>query len=299
MKIYLAPLQGITDWIFREAYAEYFDGIDKYFSPFIRIESGTYYRPNQKKDILPENNVNQKPIPQFLGNDFESFRVFEDYCLEQGYKEVNLNFGCPYPMVTSKKFGAGILEHPEIIEDLLDKIFASTKLRISVKSRLGLTNPENLLSIVHMLNKYPLEELIVHPRTANQMYSGPINTEAFSKVEKMMKIPIGYNGDIKTMEHIGKIEKMFPNVHSIMIGRGLVENPQMLIDKPNRDMFRQFCVKMVNLCERKYSGDAAILKRLLEMWMYHHTNFPAELKLLKKVKKCKKLNDYKTMLETL
>jgi len=299
LKIYLAPLQGVTDWIFREVYISHFGGIDKYFSPFIRIDKGQYYRPNQKKDILPENNELQKPIPQFLGKDIESFQLFEDLCHEHGYEEVNLNFGCPYPMVTNRGFGAGILEHPDVIEKFLNEIFASTKLKISIKSRLGKNSIGELMKLLPLIQNYPVEELIVHPRTADQMYTGTVHMEEFEKIADNSSLSICYNGDIKSKADIDAIGEKYPNVKSIMIGRGLLENPEMLSEAEDTAKLKDFHLKIAELCCKKYSGDAAILKRLVEMWTYHHKKYSADLKIFKKVKKCRNLNDYKAMLEYL
>jgi tRNA-dihydrouridine synthase len=140
MKIYLAPLQGLTDWIFRESFSQHIGKFEKTFTPFIRVQGVDFYRPSQCNDLLPTHNVSQKPIPQFLGNTVESFKRFEELCLEHGYTEANINMGCPYPMVTGKRMGAGLLAHPTEVVKLLEGVFAKTRLKISIKTRLGLEN---------------------------------------------------------------------------------------------------------------------------------------------------------------
>ena len=190
MQIYLAPLQGLTDWIFRESYTEHIGRFDKTFTPFVRVQQGNFYRPSQCNDLLPEHNMLQKPVPQFLGNDADSFFRFEELCLKHGYTETNINMGCPFPVVVGKGMGAGMLLYPGQIAQLLENIFAKTKLNISIKCRLGQENTTEFEQLVPIFNNFPLHEIIIHPRIGKQQYKGEVNLEAFAQYALQLKQPV-------------------------------------------------------------------------------------------------------------
>jgi tRNA-dihydrouridine synthase len=303
MEFYLAPLQGLTDWIFRESYTQHIGKFDKTFSPFIRVQNGEFYRPSQCNDILPEHNTFQKPIPQFLGNNADSFKRFEEFCIEQNYNEANINMGCPFPMVTGKKMGAGILAHPDVVSALLEGIFAVTKLKISIKCRLGLDNSAEFEQIAPIFNDFPLEEIILHPRIGKQQYKGEIDTDAFARYAPMLKHPVCYNGDILTAVDVEQIQALAPKVNKIMIGRGILQNPFLLAEIRKQElsksqkalMLRNFHLAIIEHCKQKYSGDLHMLKRLEELWEYQSVGFEDGHKIYKQVKKSKTLAQYETV----
>lgn len=304
MQIYLAPLQGLTDSIFRESFSQHIGQFDKTFSPFIRVQHGEFYRPNQCKDILPAQNTFQKPVPQFLGNDIDSFRRFESFCLENDYNEVNINMGCPYPMVTSKKMGAGLLNHPQQISKLLNDIFASTQLKVSVKCRVGMESSDGFGELVSVFNDFPLEELIIHPRIGKQQYKGMSDKEIFAQYFPMIKHSVCYNGDILTIEDVQNLEKEFPALNKIMIGRGILENPFLLHEIRNEELsatekmskLRDFHIALIELSKLKYSGDLHFLKHVEELWEYHSKGFEDGHKMFKQIKKCKSVAKYEEII---
>jgi len=300
IKIYLAPLQGLTDWIFRESYTEHIGTFDKTFTPFIRMQGNEFYRPSQCNDLLPTHNTLQKPVPQFLGNNSESFKRFEDLCLEHQYTEANINMGCPYPMVTGKRMGAGLLEHPAEVEAMLEGIFAETKLKISVKCRLGMHNPIEFEQLIPVLNAFPLEEIIIHPRIGKQQYKGEADIEAFARYAPKLRHPLCYNGDVRSVNDVKQIQTRVPQVDRIMIGRGVLENPfllaeirgQELTQKEKISMLRKFHQALIEHSKEKYSGDLHFLKRFEELWSYHAQGFENGHKIYKLIKKCKTLAQY-------
>lgn len=304
MKLYLAPLQGVTDWVFRDAYYSCIGKFDKAFSPFIRIDNGKYTRPNQCNDIKPEYNKHQKPIPQFLGNNADDFKIFEALCIQQGYSEVNINFGCPYPMVTNKQFGAGILSQPKLVSDFLDKTFSNTKLTISIKCRLGQENSSEFEKLTPIFNNYPIHEIIIHPRVATQMYTGNVELNSFAKYAQQLTAPVCYNGDILHTSDIQKIQEVSPNTTRFMIGRGILQNPFILSEIQGKEYtheekthkLQNFHASLIELCGTKYSGDKSVLKRFTEMWTYHKDAFEGGQKLFKKVKKCQTLAKYEQVI---
>jgi len=300
IKIYLAPLQGLTDWIFRESYTEHIGTFDRTFTPFIRVQGNDFYRPSQCNDLLPTHNLQQKPVPQFLGNNTESFKRFEDLCLEHQYTEANINMGCPYPMVTGKRMGAGLLEHPAEVGALLKGIFAETKLKISVKCRLGMHNPIEFEQLLPVFNAFPLEEIIIHPRVGKQQYKGEAEVEAFARYAPKLKHPLCYNGDVRSVNDVKQIQTRVPQVDRIMIGRGVLENPFLLAEiheqeltlEEKKNRLRKFHQALIEHSKEKYSGDLHFLKRFEELWSYHAQGFENGHKIYKLIKKCKTLAQY-------
>ena len=303
MQLYLAPLQGLTDWIFRESFTQHMGAFEKTFTPFVRVQNEEFYRPNQCNDLLPKNNTFQKPVPQFLGNNAKSFQLFEDLCLENGYDEVNINMGCPYPMVTGKRMGAGFLAVPAEVEKFLAEVFATTQLKISVKSRLGQENFEDFEKLIPVFNHFPLEEIIIHPRVGKQQYKGDVNLEAFVNYAAQLQHPICYNGDISSVADIDELQKLAPQIDRFMIGRGILQHPfllaeirhQELSQKEKVKMLRDFHLSLIEYSKQKYSGDLHFLKRFEEFWEYHAQGFENGRKIYKQVKKCKTLAGYEAI----
>ena len=298
--LYLAPLQGLTDWIFRESFTEHIGRFDKTFTPFVRVQSGEFYRPSQCNDLLPAHNNFQKPVPQFLGKSADSFRRFEELCLEHQYTEANINMGCPFPMITGKRMGAGLLAHPAEMAQLLEGIFANTKLKVSIKCRLGQERPEEFEDLIPIFNNFPLEEIILHPRVGKQQYKGEVDAEAFARYAPQLKHPVCYNGDILTTADVERVQALVPQVDRFMIGRGILQNPFLLAEVRKQDvshnekvaMLRGFHLSIIEHCKQKYSGDLHFLKRLEEMWEYHAEAFEDGRKIYKQVKKSKNLVQY-------
>lgn len=303
MKIYLAPLQGLTDWIFRESYTEHIGRFDKTFTPFVRVQGDEFYRPSQCNDLLLKHNTFQKPVPQFLGKSVDSFKRFEELCVQQQYSEVNINMGCPFPMITSKCMGAGILAQPADVAQLLEGIFAETKLKISIKCRLGQNSTAEFEQLIPIFNAAPLEEIIIHPRVGKQQYKGEVDADAFARYAPLLKHPVCYNGDILTVADVERIQKLTPQVDRIMIGRGILRNPFLLseirkhelLQSQKTEMLRGFHLSIIEHCKQKYSGDLHFLKRLEEMWEYHADAFADGRKIYKQVKKCKNLVQYEAI----
>ena len=306
MKIYLAPLQGFTDWIFRESFTEHIGLFDKTFAPFIRVQHEEFYRPSQCNDILPVHNTFQKPVPQFLGNDAESFQRFEDLCIEHGYSEANINMGCPFPVVVNKGMGSGILPHPDIVANLLNSVFAKTKLTVSIKCRLGQVNASEFEQLIPIFNKFPLEEIIIHPRLGKQQYKGEVDQEAFAQYASQLEHSVCYNGDILNLSDLERIQTLTPQLDRVMIGRGILQNPFLLAEIRKQElspdeksrMLRNFHVSIIQHCKQKYSGNLHLLKRLEELWEYHASTFEDGRKIYKQVKKCKTIDQYESIIFT-
>ena len=274
MQYYFAPMEGITGYIYRNVHHRFFPGMDKYFSPFISPGTKKTMTPKELRDILPENNRGYTLIPQILTNKPEDFlRLCRDL-KEYGYSEVNLNLGCPSGTVVSKKKGAGFLEYPNELNRFLEEIFAGTDLEISIKTRIGKEDPEEFEELLKIYNKYPLKELIIHPRVQTDYYKNSPDLEAFAMALEKAKAPVCYNGDLFTEELYRDFCKKFPQVERVMMGRGLL----------NDALCQEY--------EKVMSGDKNVLFKMKELWFYMGSLFEENKKAMKKIKKAQHMPEY-------
>jgi len=223
--IILAPMHGATDYIYRNIYHAHFSGIDLAISPFINALPDEKLKKSQVKGILPENNHGMSVIPQILGSNADDFIFLANYLHDLGYKDVNWNLGCPYRMIVKRKRGAGILPHPDLVAEFLDKVIPAIPLKLSVKLRLGLNDTEEIDAIVPILNQHSISEVTIHPRLGIQMYDGSVDLDAFERCMSAFTMPVVYNGDIVTVDGFMALKERFPNISRWMIGRGVIRNP--------------------------------------------------------------------------
>jgi tRNA-dihydrouridine synthase B len=296
--IYLAPMQGLTDFVFRKEWQKMFSGIDKYFTPFISLDKRGKLSNKYLREIATENNDVTNTVPQILTNKPEEFMQISNMLADYGYLEVNWNLGCPFPMLVKRKTGAGLLPYPDEINKFLSEV-CKTPIKISVKMRLGNTDNSDIFKLIDILNNYDISEIIIHPRIATQMYSGEVDNESFQKCLNSLKHNVVYNGDIVNIETYNKTTSNFPNISAIMIGRALVENP-FLIDeiKTNNMCFdlKKFKLFHNNLLEGYSSylegGDKQIVMKMQEKWDYFAKLFPQQRKEIKQIKKTTSLKKY-------
>lgn len=293
MNYYFAPMEGITGYIYRNAHAKVYKGIDKYFSPFISPVAKKDMKSKERNDILPENNEEYDLVPQILTNKATDFiriaKILQD---DYGYQEVNLNVGCPVRTVVSKKKGSGFLAYPTQLDCFLEEVFESLEMKISVKTRLGMTDEEEFNELLEIYNKYPLEELIIHARVQADYYKNKPHLEAFKKAFSKSKNPVCYNGDLFTFEDVQNFKKQFPDVNTVMLGRGLLTNPGLLDETATKEQFIKFYHLVYEGYQSVLSGDTHVLYKMKELWCYMGDLFPDGKKALKKIKKASKLVDY-------
>lgn len=293
MNYYFAPMEGITGYIYRNAHAKVYKGMDKYFSPFISPVAKKDMKSKERNDILPENNEGYDLVPQILTNKAADFiriaKILQD---DYGYQEVNLNVGCPVRTVVSKKKGSGFLAYPMQLDCFLDEVFEALEMKISVKTRLGMTDDEEFDELLEIYNKYPLEELIIHARVQADYYKNKPHLEAFKKAFSKSKNPVCYNGDLFTLEDVQNFQSQFPDVNTVMIGRGLLTNPGLLDEHATKEQFIKFYHLVYEGYQSVLSGDTHVLYKMKELWCYMGDLFPEGKKALKKIKKASKLADY-------
>jgi len=305
MKYYLAPLEGLTVFIYRNAYKKYFgDNFDKYFAPFVVPNKSRSLKTRELRDILPENNMGINLVPQILTNDSEGFITTARKLQQLGYKEINLNLGCPSGTVVSKGRGSGFLAKREELDKFLEEIFKIDDMKISIKTRLGKDSPEEFYELIKIYNKYPLEELIIHPRTRQDFYGNMPNLDVFREALSLSKNPLCYNGDIFTVEKHKEFIQAFPEVNSIMIGRGIIANPALMNEIKygtfaDKKVVKEFHDEIFQKYREIFNEDKNAIFRMKEFWGYMIHIFSDNKKYAKKIKKAQKLVDYNEAVESL
>lgn len=304
MKYYLAPMEGITGFIYRNAYEKFFHNIDKYFTPFIVANKSKSLKTKELRDVLPENNKCMNIVPQILTNDSEDFIITSKRLQQLGYNEVNLNLGCPSGTVVSKNRGSGFLALRDELDKFLEEIFTLENMKISIKTRIGKDNPEEFYELIKIYNKYPLEELIIHPRTRNDFYGNKPNLDVFKDALSLSKAEVCYNGDIFTVDNYNNLVNKFPKVRKIMLGRGILANPGLIgeikdgtfIDKK---VLREFHDEILNNYIELFKEEKNAIFRMKELWGYMIYIFSDNKKYAKKIKKAQKLKEYNEAVSSL
>ena len=297
MDFYFAPMEGSTGYIYRNAHKAMFNNIEKYFSPFIIANQSESFRTRELNDILPKNNQGLVLIPQLLTNQAKDFIHTSKKIKLLGYNEINLNLGCPSGTVVSKNRGAGFLSKREELDVFLDEIFSQSITKISVKTRIGKDQPEEFYDLIEIFNKYPIEELIIHPRVQKDFYRNKPNLIIFKEALRMSKNPICYNGDIFTAKDYKEFSAAFPSVGTVMLGRGLLANPGLISDIKNnskleKSLLKDFHDKIYNDYKGILFGDRNVLFKMKELWFYMISVFSNNANYAKKIKKSVRLYDY-------
>jgi len=298
-QIYLAPFQGITGIVFREVYTKHFGGTDKLFSPFF---TGIYNRKNltTHSDELNEIHHHQIPlVPQILSKNADEIMRFAKFCAEKDYTEINWNLGCPYPRVTNKKRGSGMLPYPEMVEEILENINGKLPLKFSVKCRLGLHKPEEIFDLIPLFNKYDISELIIHARIGKQLYKGETDTETFKKCVGLCEVPLAYNGDIFSSGDLLQLQQQFPTVNRWMIGRGLLMDPflpadikRMVFEGDRKAKVKQFVMDLYLAYRKKMNDRLQAISVMKELWGFLRYSFDEPHKVFNRIKKCKSFDEY-------
>ena len=295
MKLFYAPMEGITTYTYRNAHAEMFGMCDKYYAPFIVPTENERISLRTLRDILPDRNT-ATVVPQVLCNCDKAFAKFIDKVFYLGYDELNLNLGCPASTVVGKRRGAGGLKDTEWLDELLCKIYADTKINVSIKTRAGFYSHDEFDKILEVYNRYPLSLLIIHPRVREEFYSGTPNMDTFDKAYQNSKARLCYNGDIYTVSDYKNIVEKYGDLDSVMIGRGAIKNPAIFREiKGGAPLRTEELVAFSHLLEERYmalySSEVNTLHKLKEVWVYALQNFPEEKKLAKAVKKANRLSE--------
>lgn len=300
MQIYFAPLEGITGYVFRNAYEKYYGGIDKYFTPFISPHTKKLMDSREKRDILPDNNKGLYVVPQVLTNCAEDLidlanQLHDEY----GYEEINLNLGCPSKTVTTKAKGSGFLEYPDRIEELFDRYFKACDVKLSIKTRIGYYEVEEATKLLNMYERFPFEEVIIHPRLGSQMYKGTPYYDVFEEYLERTKHSLCYNGDINSPKDLQSLSSKWEICDKFMLGRGLIARPGMLQDKNEWNRFKVFHDELVEGYYAYMCEDKNTLFKMKELWTWWAAMFSGKEKIIKKIKKASTLQEYRQFMKML
>ncbi|MCD8151329.1 MAG: tRNA-dihydrouridine synthase family protein [Clostridiales bacterium] len=311
MQLYFAPLEGIGGYIYRNAQADFFPKADKYFSPFISPGEKRRLTPRDRRDVVPEHNERIYLVPQILTNRADLFLETVRELQAFGYGEVNLNLGCPSRTVVTKGRGAGFLGRPEELEHFLDEIFENCDVRISVKTRLGMESPEEFVRLLEIFNRYPMEELIIHPRVQTDYYKNVPNREIFSRALSRANMPVVYNGDIFSPSAFAEFHDEFPDVDTVMMGRGVLADPALFGEVRDRwngrtpektqwltkERLLAFHDRLLSDYESVLFGEKTVLFKMKEIWYYMAHVFTNHEKYAKAIHKSQRLSVYREVVK--
>ena len=307
LPIHFAPLQGYTDAIYRSAHARIFGGIASYYTPFVRLEHGDFRR-KDVRELDADNNRGVNLTPQLIASTPEKILRILALFIEKGYKNVDINLGCPFPTLAKRHNGAGLLPYPDEVKALLMAAFeAHPEIQFSVKMRLGWEDANECMALLPLLNSLPLSHITMHPRLGKQQYKGEVDLEAFQRFYAECEKPLIYNGDLLTLEDIENISNRFPCLSGLMIGRGLLANPALAIEYQqgaplspkekiekirllHADVFSQYG----NLLE---GGDLQLLTKMRTFWEYLLPD--GDRKAKKVIHKTSKLSNYQAAVSNL
>src|SRR5512139_904023 len=279
--LWLAPPKRFTDAVFRRTFAEHFGGFDRAMAPFVTAVAAERLTDAHVRDLLPGADGAVPLTPQILGNAAEAFIAVAARLHGLGYTEVNWNLGCPFRPVSKKRRGAGLLPFPEAVDEFLDRVVRALPMRLSIKMRLGRTTPDEIFRLLPVLERYPLSQIVVHPRTARQMYGGRPDLDAFERFLGLSRHRIAYNGDIVDVAGFRELQRRFPAVDEWMIGRGALTDPFLPAAiksgaDPGADRVRRFKAFYDDLFDRtreRLSGPGHLLDRMKGYWTYFAAPF--------------------------
>ena len=296
MRYYFAPLEGITDSIYRRLHHKYFPGIDRYFMPFLSPTIHRTLTHREDRELPMADSVDFTAVPQVLTKVPEDFLWAAQVCQDRGYTEVNLNIGCPSGTVVSKGKGSGMLRSPEELDRFLEEIFRDFPIEISVKTRLGLENPEEFPALLEVFNRYPIKELTVHPRVRKDFYKEPIREDWFRYAYENSKNPLCYNGNLCNTAQIEAISQQYPNVESLMLGRALIGDPGMLSPEgTTAAALMAFHEELTEEYIAAFGSARNAMFRLKENWHFLHLRFDGSEKLWKKLRKTTDVAEFKAI----
>ena len=296
MRYYFAPLEGVTDSVYRRLHHQFFGGADRYYMPFFSPAVHRCLSHKEDRELPRADSVPFSAVPQVLTKIPGDFLWAAEVCQDRGYDEVNLNIGCPSGTVVAKGKGAGMLADPVALDRFFDEIFAASPISVSVKTRLGIADPDEFPGLLEVFNRYPIRELTVHPRVRRQFYNGDVEIDMFRYAVKNSKNPLCYNGNLNSRADCAAFSAAFPEIEAVMLGRGLVADPGMLLPEGTEiDTLRQFHDALLEEYLTVFGGSRNAMFRLKENWSFLFTRFADCEKLQKRLRKTTDLNEYRAI----
>ena len=295
MRHYFAPMEGLTDSIYRQLHHQYFGGVDRYYMPFLSPTMHRCLTHKEDRELPMADSVPFAAIPQVLTKNPEDFLWAAQVIADRGYKEVNLNVGCPSGTVVSKGKGSGMLRNIGELDAFLEEIFSRSVLPISIKTRLGMENAGEFPAVLAVFNRYPILELTVHPRVRKQFYEGNVDMDMFRYAAQNSKNPLCYNGDLCSLADIEQFRQAYPATDAVMLGRGLVADPGMLSGGTDKARLEQFHNAMLEAYSQAFGSQRNAIFRLKENWHYLYPRFENAEKLWKQLRKTTDFQQFKAI----
>ena len=303
MNYYAAPMEGLTDRIWRQVHQKWFGAADapmRYYAPFLSPPENRVLIPKKMAELAPEANAGTVVIPQLLAKDGELAAWMIGEVRKLGYTEVNLNFGCPSGTVTAKGKGAGMLRDPARLDAFLDAVFSAVEGPVSVKTRIGVQKPEEFAALLDIYNRYPICELTIHPRVMKQLYRGQADRAAFAAALPECRMPVCYNGDVTTPEALHALEAEFPKLSGIMVGRGLIADPALFRRArggapASREELRGYCDDLYHGYTEAFGAASCAVSRMKAHWFYLIHRFEGADPLEKPLRKAREGWEYETV----
>lgn len=266
-----APLQGYTDAVYRRAHHHCVGGIDEYYTPFVRIEKGSVRR-RDLRDCDPLANEGVPTVPQVIARDRDEFAQLCDALGLQGWRRIDLNMGCPFPMQTRAGRGCGLLQHPDKVEEIAQEMIRRKDMVFSVKMRLGQESIDEGINIMPIINDMPLLHVVLHPRLGRLQYKGSPDLDTFGRFMQLCRHPMVYNGDVTGRDQMDGLLTRYPGLKGLMLGRGLLAQPWLsacdAADCAPSIVLRSMHSEVYRHATAALCGDSQILSRLHAFWEY-------------------------------
>ena len=295
MKKYFAPLEGLTDSVYRRLHQKYFPGVNKYYTPFFSPTMHQMLTNREQRELPPADTLKATVVPQVLTKNAEDFLWFARQAADRGYGEVNLNLGCPSGTVFSKGKGAGMLRDTQALDRFLDQIFNNAPLPISIKTRLGAASPEEFPALLAIFNRYPVYELTLHPRVRSQFYKGEPDMDSFRYCAENASAPVCYNGNLCSLGDIDRFTADFPGCQRVMLGRGLMADPGMFSGGTKAEHLQAFLTELLETYIEVFGSERNAMFRMKENWSFLLPGFADSEKLGKQLRKTTDLTEYKAI----
>ena len=304
MLAYMAPMDEITTFVFRNAYHRYYAPMDKYFTPFLSpADFGPIFDPKEMTEIDPANNQGLTVIPQLMVNRSDICLQALNVLSQMGYSEVNINMGCPSGIVVRKRKGSGMLMEPAALEHFLEDVFSALPggMKLSVKTRIGLKSPEEFPALLDIFNRYPIHELILHPRVRTQFYQGDIHIDSFRYAMEHCSMPLIYNGEMHSPGDLNRLAEEFPNLPGVMLGRGLIKDPNLWgvyknqFGNRNMDTFLSFHEDLLQGYSELLPYESSVVVKMKKLWACWKEVFPEDPEAIRTILQTNSLTTYREM----
>lgn len=300
MEFLFAPMEGVTGRIYRRVHARFFPGVSRYYAPFFSPSRDHHFPLRGLTDLLPEENPGVDLVPQLLTNRAEDFIWAAASLMDRGYKEVDLNLGCPSGTVVAKRKGAGFLLLPQELDAFLEAVFSAPELRglsLSLKTRIGFADEGEWERLLGIYRQYPLSQLIVHPRLRSDFYTGPVRPAAFALALEGSPFPVTWNGDVFSPADLETLRARYPGLDRVMLGRGLAAEPGLAArlatgEVCSRETLHAFHEAVSEEYRSVLYGDTALCHRMKELWSYLILHFEGGEKHFKRLTKARRWEEF-------